>query len=1157
MAIRVNGGIKNPLKISLAGMNPTGTDEVKELYYNNNLIWPANIDDAPKSYIVAVSVTFTQSSTGGWSYTWTTSDEIPSTNPVTVSVTGNTSTSFSLTGTGNTTSTALNITTSVGTPIAATATENSWVTDAEDSGSTSTNSIINPVATRNVTVSVALTQNSSGYWFYGFNTSPSATIPASNPVTVSINGTSFNITGTTGTNLPTNKQTTTGTTISTGKTGSTYFDSATNTTYTFAVPTITISYYTQNAYFNVTPMEINRDYQATAQTLTIDTNTGWTLSKTDSWIHLGSSTSTSSSVNGDSSATSYVVYFDENSSTGSSREAYLTFTYGDNKTKQIHITQTAKPYIKLSTDGALSFKANGGAESATVTSSGPWYIKRQSTGATFYAYDPETGTSGTEITVTAPTNTGGYRVEYLILALRNYTDITTQLSWYQEAASSDTAVTPTITLSSSTSTIAYNTTSFTVGVYCNATSTPWVITGYSDNGMTGIPTGGTGNSTFTVTVPANDYESDRVYSITAKTNYTSVSNVTSTLSITHTKRPDSRPIPELKIIPTNPTVGSGVTSTTFTVSGNSTTTPWSVAAVDGATAVTPTTGTGTRTVTARFPANTSTTLYKYIRVTGTTTYATDAIRAGSSNATATGTTIQNKKTSGGGTQTQYINPNPSVLIAAASGSVLTTTVSANTSYVIHSADYSAAYNDIGDDPDPMLINGQNLDEGDIEMSSGNRTLTITVPEFRGTNTTLSSLNDGIITINMEGTDGAASQILIMQPELPYISNFTSIPTFNTTGGSVTRTMTANTTFEITSKPNWLRVISDRGTLDAGVHNLTIIAENTPAGGSGTLTFTTTATSPNLPNMSRSYNVSIPQLTSQLWITIPSSTTYTSKSIPITVSSNTKWEVGVNQSWLALPQTTGVGTLTFNATVAANSSSSSRSVTLTGHTTAGSSVSRSTSMTQYGKPVTSTLTLSPQSQSISYAGDEDATYTINSNTSWTLTTYSPWCSLSQTAGTGNATITITAEENPYTDSRTAVLAATTTDGNAEDTSELIQTAAPDTSSTSYDLLIPDFESDDEAIWYISSSSTVPSASAGITLDGMQTTDAILYYGFGAGFSPEFNLAHTTTSVMDGLPSAVVEPCTINTRYYIIKWNSSTRKWEYSNKTFVYQYAQIEI
>lgn len=67
-----------------------------------------------------------------------------------------------------------------------------------------------------------------------------------------------------------------------------------------------------------------------------------------------------------------------------------------------------------------------------------------------------------------------------------------------------------------------------------------------------------------------------------------------------------------------------------------------------------------------------------------------------------------------------------------------------------------------------------------------------------------------------------------------------------------------------------------------------------------------------------------------------------------------------------------------------------------------------------------LQASPATLSIDAESNSTATFNITSNVNWTLSNTESWLTLSTTNGTGNATITATAQKNPTTNTRNATI-----------------------------------------------------------------------------------------------------------------------------------------
>ena len=87
----------------------------------------------------------------------------------------------------------------------------------------------------------------------------------------------------------------------------------------------------------------------------------------------------------------------------------------------------------------------------------------------------------------------------------------------------------------------------------------------------------------------------------------------------------------------------------------------------------------------------------------------------------------------------------------------------------------------------------------------------------------------------------------------------------------------------------------------------------------------------------------------------------------------------------------------------------------------------------------TLSVSPASMTFT-AKSESKTFTVTSNTDWTMTSDAAWVKLSATDGSGNAQVTVTAEENTATKQRIATITLKTKDGKTTATVKLSQNGA---------------------------------------------------------------------------------------------------------------------
>lgn len=146
---------------------------------------------------------------------------------------------------------------------------------------------------------------------------------------------------------------------------------------------------------------------------------------------------------------------------------------------------------------------------------------------------------------------------------------------------------------------------------------------------------------------------------------------------------------------------------------------------------------------------------------------------------------------------------------------------------------------------------------------------------------------------------------------------------------------------------------------------------------------------------------------------------------ITISANCRWEItkSISSEWLIVSDPSGSndGVIKVKARDK-NSTGSVREATLT---IIGENV-LSRLIRVYQEKETEEVSLSVDVKTLSFeAIGESKTFNISSNTNWIITK-PDWCTISETSGSGNATITVTAAENPNQEQRTGQIVISSND-----------------------------------------------------------------------------------------------------------------------------------
>ena len=136
---------------------------------------------------------------------------------------------------------------------------------------------------------------------------------------------------------------------------------------------------------------------------------------------------------------------------------------------------------------------------------------------------------------------------------------------------------------------------------------------------------------------------------------------------------------------------------------------------------------------------------------------------------------------------------------------------------------------------------------------------------------------------------------------------------------------------------------------------------------------------------------------------------------ITITSNVSWSIQCDQTWCRLSSSSGSNNGTVIVNVSENTSTTTRNAIITISSNDANSVQISVS--QGGASPVLQLNKNDLSFTASYGNDS---FTITSNTSWTITSDQSWCTVSSSSGSGNATITVSVQENASLVSRSATI-----------------------------------------------------------------------------------------------------------------------------------------
>lgn len=135
---------------------------------------------------------------------------------------------------------------------------------------------------------------------------------------------------------------------------------------------------------------------------------------------------------------------------------------------------------------------------------------------------------------------------------------------------------------------------------------------------------------------------------------------------------------------------------------------------------------------------------------------------------------------------------------------------------------------------------------------------------------------------------------------------------------------------------------------------------------------------------------------------------------VNIKANSSWAVSSNATWLSVTPDSGEGNATLTIQVTNNTEVSPRSGTIT---VSSGKIIETITVNQLG--LGKTLSISPSKWAAVQAGGSQEVG-VNANVAWTVTSDSDWLTMSSNEGTGNGSVTVTAQANPAAEPRTGIV-----------------------------------------------------------------------------------------------------------------------------------------
>ncbi|HPQ34406.1 MAG TPA: BACON domain-containing carbohydrate-binding protein [Tenuifilaceae bacterium] len=356
--------------------------------------------------------------------------------------------------------------------------------------------------------------------------------------------------------------------------------------------------------------------------------------------------------------------------------------------------------------------------------------------------------------------------------------------------------------------------------------------------------------------------------------------------------------------------------------------------------------------------------------------------------------------------------------------------------IIKAADNSTSSFNITSNTDWTIESNQSWFTVSKDSGSGNESITITAEENP-------TINTRTATLIVNGTDDLEQVITVIQnaavPYLTVSSDSLSIEALN--NSSAIFNIFSNVSWVLVSNQDWLSISNCTGSCNETVTLSATINPTTSVRAAIISIFGTSLEEQTITVVQEAAEPSLTVSTNLLTIAAPEGSTAT-----FDITSNINWTAESNQEWLTVNSSSGSGNKTIALTAAENPTISTRTATV--------SISGNDEFSQYvvvtqeaSEPL---LSVSINTLTISDTEGSTTTFDITSNISWLISCNQDWLTISNTAGAGDETITLTVEANPSNNPRTATITIYGT-GVTEQTITIIQygvTTSIDESSINY-------------------------------------------------------------------------------------------------------------
>ena len=764
-----------------------------------------------------------------------------------------------------------------------------------------------------------------------------------------------------------------------------------------------------HAYLEASAESLDFTAYSGSSTLMLKTNMKWEVYASDSWIEL-------SPTSGDGNA--YVKVSVTANDSGKSRTGTVKFV-ADGKSASVAISQAGGSLSVSPT--TLEIVEGGGTKTLRLTTPSTWTATASDT---WLKTTPESGSGDATLSV--------------IVEANNSTSTRTGTITFTSVDCTETVVVTQAggKLSVSTSSLNFGDVGDTKSLKVQASNETLVWTaGTEDAWLKVSPDSGSGSATLIVTAEANNSAANRTGTVTITSGETTIP-----VTVTQTGGSFSLSASSLSFVDAGESKSLTITTTTSL--------PWTATSASSWLKVSPESGSGSATLSVTAEANNST-----------------AERTGKINITFGEESIPVTITQTGGS----LSVSTSTLNLIDAGETKSLTLNVSNSML----EWKTIVNDPWLNVSPESGSGSatlsisadansstSERSGKIAITSGDKTVSVAIIQSGGTlsvsSSSLSFVCEGDTkSLNLQASNsmlewsttttdswlsispesGSGNTTIMVKTEtnvsttyrkgkLTIVSGNVSIPIDITQAGGVvtigpssldfsdhgeTKSLNLITPFAwtATTSESWIKLSSSSGNGNATL-SVTAEANNSTANRTGTITIVSGDKTISVPLTQAGGSLSVSTATLNY---IEAGGT---KTIKISTSTSLSWTATTKDSWLKISPTSGKGDSSVIITAEANNSLSSRTGTIT--ITSGE-ITRSVSISQEG--VAPIFSVTPSSLSFFSARGKQS-LSVTSNQFWTASSSVEWLNLSMTSGTGDATVTVTVQENASIRGRTGVI-----------------------------------------------------------------------------------------------------------------------------------------